>query len=545
MLQVEAIREHATMLHANRLNGDRLGEESVKKAMRKLVDEYMAAVDQDKDDGLDPDMARMWKEQVHEIAAKARLDQPVASFGGSKSGPVTHPGVADRLAPLKSIIEQATYIMQAMTKEVTDPDETILRGFGKQLGNSKKEIMAVSKDIVVDQPADVATEATRLASEACDAIKASRELIRAALRELGAASDISEASGPVRAQLPPSVRPVMGNIDPEWGVGSRPAASAWFQQPPPRPAAENAGSGWPPVHTPATTAWPSAEPLPRPRIKGESGELSALMRGMMNAQANDSGWPTFSGKYVEYPRFRKEWWAYRQTYHGHVRDELVCRSLKKRSLASHVRLLVNDIDDLREAWNTLDTCFDRLEKYISETLDPVVRFRSYKAFNSGAIREFYSILRAAMMGARKAGLLGRLINDQTLPGILAKMPPTDWRQWARERPTWMREAVKEAFWNFVDQKWRDALNIAAAEPPAWGAGSGVRVAPADGARREPGKGSKAGAAAVHVAGVDGRQHRQGDSGRMCMFKDVMGCTAAHPPGSVRCSGGCQQEKERS
>jgi hypothetical protein len=166
----------------------------------------------------------------------------------------------------------------------------------------------------------------------------------------------------------------------------------------------------------------------------EEGELSTLMRGMMNAQANDSGWPTFSGKYVEYPRFRKEWWAYRQTYHGHVRDELVCRSLKEKSLASHVRLLVNDIDDLREAWDTLNTCFDRPDKYISEALDPVIKFRSYKVFDSGAIREFYSLLRAAMMGARKAGLLGRLINDQTLPGILARMPPTDWRQWAKERP---------------------------------------------------------------------------------------------------------------
>jgi hypothetical protein len=203
LLQVEAIREHATMLHASRLGGDRLSEESVKKAMRKLVDEYVAAVDQDRDDGLDPDTARMWKKQVHEIAAKAKLDQPVASFGGSKSGPVAHSGVKDRLAPLKSTIEQATYIMQAVTRELTDPDETILRGFGKQLGSSKKEIMAVSKDLVVDQPADVATEATRLASEACDAIKASRESIRAALRELGAASDISEASGPLRAQLPP------------------------------------------------------------------------------------------------------------------------------------------------------------------------------------------------------------------------------------------------------------------------------------------------------------------------------------------------------
>ncbi len=330
---------------------------------------------------------------MHEIAAKAKLDQPAASSGVSKSGPVAHSKARDGLAPLRSTIEQATYVMQAVARELTDPDKTILRGFGKQLGSSKKEIMAVSKDLVVGRPADVATEATRLASEACDAIKACRESIRAALRELGAASDISEASGPVRAQPPPPGRPVMGCIDPEWAAGSRPAAATWFQRPPPRPLAGNAEPRWPPAHTPATTAWPPAESLPRPRIKGEDGELSALMRGMMNAQANDSGWPTFSGKYEEYPRFCKEWWAYRQTYHGHVRDELVCRSLKERSVASHVRLLVNNIDDLREVWNTLDTCFDRPDKYISEALDPVIRFRSYKAFDSGAIREFYSLLR--------------------------------------------------------------------------------------------------------------------------------------------------------
>jgi hypothetical protein len=137
LLQVEAIREHATMLHASRLNGDRLCKESVKRTMRKLVDEYMAAVDQDKDDGLDPDTARLWKEQAHEIATQAKLDQPVASSGGSKSGPVAHSRATDRLAPLRSAIEQATNTMQAVTRELTDPDETILRGFGKQLGSSK------------------------------------------------------------------------------------------------------------------------------------------------------------------------------------------------------------------------------------------------------------------------------------------------------------------------------------------------------------------------------------------------------------------------
>jgi hypothetical protein len=58
----------------------------------------------------------------------------------------------------------------------------------------------------VGQAASVATEATRLANEAGEVIKSSREVIRAALRGLGVASDISEASGPTRAQRPPPRR---------------------------------------------------------------------------------------------------------------------------------------------------------------------------------------------------------------------------------------------------------------------------------------------------------------------------------------------------
>jgi hypothetical protein len=144
----------------------------------------------------------------------------------------------------------------------------------------------------------------------------------------------------------------------------------------------------------------------------------------MGAQANDSRWPTFSGNYTEYPRFRKEWWAYRCTYPGHVRDELVCRSLKERSLASSVKILVNDIEDLREAWNTLDTCFDRPEKYIAEALEPVVKFRSYKVFDNAAIREFYSLLRTAMMGSGKQGSCTGSSMTRHCPASWQRCPPT-------------------------------------------------------------------------------------------------------------------------
>ncbi len=71
--------------------------------------------------------------------------------------------------------------------------------------------------------------------------------------------------------------------------------------------------------------------------------------------------------------------------------------------------------------------------------------------------------------------------------------------------------------------------MAAAEPPAWGTGGGGKTAHQDGVKREGTKLAKVGAAAVHVTGVDGKRHCQGDSGRTCVFKEVMGCPVMHPP----------------
>jgi hypothetical protein len=47
-----------------------------------------------------------------------------------------------------------------------------------------------------------------------------------------------------------------------------------------------------------------------------SGDLLDFMRGLGHMQANDSGWPVFDGRYASYPRFRKEWRAYQETYHS-------------------------------------------------------------------------------------------------------------------------------------------------------------------------------------------------------------------------------------
>jgi hypothetical protein len=70
---------------------------------------------------------------------------------------------------------------------------------------------------------------------------------------------------------------------------------------------------------------------------------------------------------------------------------------------------------------------------------------------------------------------------------MSKMPYADWKEWATRRPDWMQQDVTSAFERFVERKWQDALNVAAAEPPSWnaerkksGSGGGTqdRVVPA-------------------------------------------------------------------
>ncbi len=60
--------------------------------------------------------------------------------------------------------------------------------------------------------------------------------------------------------------------------------------------------------------------------------LMDFMRSFGQMQANDSGWPTFDGRYVSYPRFKKEWEAYRQTYHSAVSNNLAARTLRDKCL---------------------------------------------------------------------------------------------------------------------------------------------------------------------------------------------------------------------
>ncbi len=174
-------------------------------------------------------------------------------------------------------------------------------------------------------------------------------------------------------------------------------------------------------------AGPATSGEPAEEASGAGGAASRylveIMRSFGQMRANDSGWPTFDGQFVSYPRFKREWGAYRQTYHAAVGDDLAARTLRDKSLQGDACQMVSHLDDLCEMWETLDTCYERPDKYAEEALKPIADFRRYKTIDSAAVREFYSLGRAAIKGARKIGRVELLVNDQTIPKIMSRMPP--------------------------------------------------------------------------------------------------------------------------
>jgi hypothetical protein len=89
-------------------------------------------------------------------------------------------------------------------------------------------------------------------------------------------------------------------------------------------------------------------------------------------------------------------------------------------------------------------------------LDPIVKFRRDKIYEHATIREFYSLLRAAMIGARRVWLLPKLINKQSFLGIMAWMP-------LRIKCSGPRRGSNGST-RIGNMKWNDSLNMAVTEP---------------------------------------------------------------------------------
>jgi hypothetical protein len=67
-------------------------------------------------------------------------------------------------------------------------------------------------------------------------------------------------------------------------------------------------------------------------------------------KANVMGCPRFNDKFVTYPQFEKEWWAYRITHHDLVGGNLVAKNLRENCVNNEVRKMIRNKQNLDKMW---------------------------------------------------------------------------------------------------------------------------------------------------------------------------------------------------
>jgi hypothetical protein len=160
-------------------------------------------IEADEEDGVSSDVTGKWKKTALDLTKDAMeylngIGRAVGTEG------------EDALGSLKRALGRVTSLGEAVASGVLEPEEGGLRDLAKRLGAVKKELMALGRGLMVSQPPASAMEVHELVSEAEEAIRFNQRTIKAALRGLGAASDISEA-GSLDA-VPPPRRPIMGSF---------------------------------------------------------------------------------------------------------------------------------------------------------------------------------------------------------------------------------------------------------------------------------------------------------------------------------------------
>ncbi len=149
LAQVEAMREQVTRFSGARASGDNATLMRIKPALYDMVEKYMKDMNKDEEDGLAPDVVKTWKDQVYIVVKE------VLAFFEHFSGEKPAPKPEHSLAPLRKAIETATHLAEIVAKGIQDPREERLRDLARKLGTAGKEVMALSRSLMVGQAASI------------------------------------------------------------------------------------------------------------------------------------------------------------------------------------------------------------------------------------------------------------------------------------------------------------------------------------------------------------------------------------------------------
>jgi hypothetical protein len=203
LTRLKAIETEVGKLKEAGKRGEMAGLMRGSDTLTSQLREYLKGIEADEEDGVSSDTTGKWKK-----AAEDLTDNILEELKGM--GRDVGSEEEDALGPLRRAMGRIASLNEAVNLAKAAPEEGQLRDLGRKLGMAKKELMVLGRDLVMNQVPTLAAETHDLAGKAEDAIRAGQMVVKAALRGLGVAYDISEAGS--LDLPPPPQRPAMGGL---------------------------------------------------------------------------------------------------------------------------------------------------------------------------------------------------------------------------------------------------------------------------------------------------------------------------------------------
>jgi CRISPR/Cas system CSM-associated protein Csm2 small subunit len=153
-VQLETMEAEVSNFKAAKAKGNMADLTRVKGVLPTQLRKYLEDIEADEGDGISSDATGKWKETA------LGLTKDAMDYLNGMGRDVGAEG-EDALGPLRRAIGKVASLGEAVTVGVIEQDEEELRDLAKRLGVIKRELMAMGRGLMVNQPPATATRSRR------------------------------------------------------------------------------------------------------------------------------------------------------------------------------------------------------------------------------------------------------------------------------------------------------------------------------------------------------------------------------------------------
>jgi len=201
--------------------------------------------------------------------------------------------------------------------------------------------------------------------------------------------------------------------------------------------------------------------------------MHAKLMTMQGQTGKNSGYPYFDGTLKDYPKFRRRWHTFQDTYHKATPQRELVNLFRENCLEKKVADRLRCEETMAGCWRVLDPFYSRPTQYAQDLMSEITATRKIQYSEYERLFEYYALIRGNITEARKANLEETLLTQANIALMEHPLPMREIEEWRNRQAKYAPRYHAEAFVEFVYDREEWALkNVAYSTAPSSHSSSG-------------------------------------------------------------------------